>query len=151
MLIDQSPVASIHQSTMARRQALAWAAVAVGATAITACTSHDDNSAGSPPDGDAPTGEQSAAVLAKTSEVPVGSALIVDGVALTQQKPGEFTGLSTVCPHAGCAVSKVDGARLICPCHGSTFGLDGAVIKGPARQPLDPVAVTVRGDSIVAD
>ena len=69
---------------------------------------------------------------------------------LTQPKAGEFTGLSAVCPHAGCEVSKVDGAQLKCPCHGSTFGLDGAVITGPATRPLAPVAITVRGDSIVA-
>ncbi|MDZ7882542.1 MAG: Rieske (2Fe-2S) protein [Mycobacterium sp.] len=50
----------------------------------------------------------------------------------------------------GCAVSKVDGAQVICPCHGSTFGLDGAVVSGPAREPLTPAPITVQGDSIVA-
>ena len=80
----------------------------------------------------------------------MGSALVVDGIVLTQPEAGRFAGFSAVCPHAGCAVSKVDGARIICPCHGSSFGLDGAVISGPARAGLAPAQITVRGDSIVA-
>lgn len=113
----------------------------VGAGALVAC-------AGSADEPEATRTESG--VLATTSEVPVGSALIVDGIVLTQPKAGQFTGFSAVCPHAGCAVSEVDGARVLCPCHGSTFGLDGAVISGPAREPLAPAPITVRGDSIVA-
>ena len=126
---------------LARRHVLVGAGAAVGAGALVACAGSEDDPA-------APQGETG--VLATTSEVPVGSALIVDGIVLTQPKAGEFTGFSAVCPHAGCAVSRVDGARVLCPCHGSTFGLDGAVITGPAREPLAPAPITVRGDSIVA-
>lgn len=137
---------SLQQHPMARRQALACAGFAMGAAAITSCSTYGKKPEPSP----AAAGEQPAQALAKTSDVPVGSALIVDGIVLTQPSPGVFTGLSTVCPHAGCAVSKVDGAQVSCPCHGSTFGLDGAVITGPAREPLAPAPITVRGDSIVA-
>ena len=126
---------------LARRHVLVGAGAVVGAGALVACAGPEDEPAATP----AETG-----VLAATSEVPVGSALIVDGIVLTQPKAGEFTGFSAVCPHAGCAVSKVDGAKVLCPCHGSTFGLDGAVISGPAREPLAPAPITVRGDSIVA-
>lgn len=117
---------------------------AIGSTLLVACAGKEDQSAA------APAPAQPSGVLAHTSEVPVGSAVIVDGTVLTQPEPGQFTGFSAVCPHAGCAVSKVDGAEIICPCHGSTFGLDGAVISGPAREPLTPAPITVRGDSIVA-
>ncbi|KRD12042.1 hypothetical protein ASE48_31655 [Mycobacterium sp. Root265] len=126
---------------LARRHVLVGAGAVVGAGALVACAGSEDEPAAA----QAETG-----VLAATSEVPVGSALIVDGIVLTQSKAGEFTGFSAVCPHAGCAVSKVDGAKVLCPCHGSTFGLDGAVISGPAREPLAPAPITVRGDSIVA-
>lgn len=126
---------------LARRHVLVGAGAVVGAGALVACAGPEDEPAAAQPE----TG-----VLAVTSEVPVGSALIVDGIVLTQPKAGEFTGFSAVCPHAGCAVSKVDGAKVLCPCHGSTFGLDGAVISGPAREPLAPAPITVRGDSIVA-
>jgi menaquinol-cytochrome c reductase iron-sulfur subunit len=42
------------------------------------------------------------------------------------------------CTHLGCAY-RWDQARnnFLCPCHTSTFGLDGAVLSGPAPRPLD--------------
>jgi Rieske Fe-S protein len=135
---------ALQQYPMPRRQVLVYAGAALGAGAVVGC-------AGSEPA--APTTEPAdgeAGPLAETADVPVGSALIVDDIVLTQPMAGEFIGLSAVCPHAGCTVSKVDGAQVICPCHGSTFGLDGEVITGPATKPLAPVGITVRGDSIVA-
>lgn len=120
---------------------LVGAGIAIGSTALAGCAGKDRAPAVAPAE---------PGVLARTSEVPVRSALIVDGIVLTQPQAGEFTGFSAVCSHAGCAVSKVDGAHVICPCHGSTFGLDGAVVSGPAREPLAPAPITVRGDSIVA-
>lgn len=129
---------------MPRRQALVCAGAVLGAGTLVACAGSEP---ATPTDDNADARE---APLAKTSDVPVGSALIVDDIVLTQPRAGEFIGLSAVCPHAGCAVSKVDGAQVICPCHGSTFGLDGAVITGPARDPLTPAVITVRGDSILA-
>lgn len=137
---------ALEQFPIARRHALVCAGAVVGTGILVGCAGNGnkpDAPAEEPADGEADP-------LARTSEVPVGSALIVDDIVLTQPKAGEFTGLSAVCPHAGCTVSKVDGAQLKCPCHGSTFGLDGAVITGPATRPLAPVAITVRGDSIVA-
>lgn len=54
---------------------------------------------------------------------------------------------STRCTHAGCPV-KPQGAELACPCHGSLFGLDGTVKKGPAARPLDPVALKIDGQGV---
>ncbi|MEX7471782.1 Rieske (2Fe-2S) protein [Mycobacterium adipatum] len=124
-----------------RRDVLVGAGAAIGTAVLAGCAAEKAEPAATP----APP-----EVLARTSEVPVGSALVVDGIVLTQPEPGEFTGFSAVCSHAGCTVSKVDGAQVICPCHGSAFGLDGAVLSGPARAPLTPAPITVRGDSIVA-
>jgi Rieske Fe-S protein len=92
-----------------------------------------------------PTGN----VIAKTSDVPVGSGLIVDKVVVTQPSAGVFKGFSTTCTHAGCAVNKIADGTIDCPCHGSKFNLDGTVAKGPAQKPLEAKNVTVRGDSIV--
>lgn len=49
--------------------------------------------------------------------------------------------LSARCPHLGCLVNRVDGERLICPCHGSRFHLDGRVMRGPAQAGLTRLAI----------
>lgn len=48
-----------------------------------------------------------------------------------------FVALSAICTHAGCTVSySQTRADVVCPCHGSTFALSGAVTNGPATLPL---------------
>jgi cytochrome b6-f complex iron-sulfur subunit len=49
----------------------------------------------------------------------------------------EFVALSAICTHAGCTVRYAAAQGDVeCPCHGSTFTLDGAVTRGPATTPL---------------
>jgi Rieske Fe-S protein len=88
--------------------------------------------------------------LGPASDVPVGSARIFDtqGVVVTQATAGGYAAVSTVCPHQGCAVASVEGASIVCPCHGSTFALDGSVTQGPATTGLQSRAVTLDGDQI---
>lgn len=88
--------------------------------------------------------------LGPTADVPVGSATIFagQGVVVTQPDAGSFSAFSVACPHQGCAVGAVEGAEIICPCHGSRFGLDGAVLTGPATAGLTSVPVTVSGDEL---
>jgi cytochrome b6-f complex iron-sulfur subunit len=48
-----------------------------------------------------------------------------------------FLVLSAVCTHSGCTVRYAPPTTdILCPCHGSTFALDGAVTNGPADAPL---------------
>ena len=55
--------------------------------------------------------------------------------------------LSARCSHLGCAVVVAeDGASLTCPCHGSRYGLDGAVLHGPADEPLAELPITLAED-----
>jgi Rieske Fe-S protein len=57
---------------------------------------------------------------------------------------------SAVCTHMACTVA-VAGREYQCPCHGSAFdAFTGAVLVGPATEPLAPVAVRVVGDQVVA-
>ncbi|OYO23128.1 hypothetical protein CGZ93_06620 [Enemella dayhoffiae] len=92
-----------------------------------------------------------AGALAKTADVPVGGGKILtaERMVLTQPSAGQFVGLSGICPHQGCMVSSLRGASIVCGCHGSQFGLDGAVQRGPSNKPLEKVNVKVDGDSIV--
>lgn len=48
---------------------------------------------------------------------------------------GEYAVLSPVCTHLGCSVN-IEGGRLVCPCHGSTYDWAGQVLRGPAERPL---------------
>jgi nitrite reductase/ring-hydroxylating ferredoxin subunit len=50
---------------------------------------------------------------------------------------GHRHAVSPTCTHMGCLVS-FNGAEKAweCPCHGSRFDLDGAVLQGPATRPL---------------
>ncbi len=48
----------------------------------------------------------------------------------------EFKIFSSRCSHLGCKIDKIENGKLICPCHGSTYNLEGAVTKGPASKSL---------------
>lgn len=53
--------------------------------------------------------------------------------------------LSTVCPHAGCAVDWDEaGKSFVCPCHDSRFSLAGERQSGPSPRPLDTLDVDVK-------
>jgi menaquinol-cytochrome c reductase iron-sulfur subunit len=53
--------------------------------------------------------------------------------------------LSTVCPHAGCAVDWDEpGKAFVCPCHDSRFSAAGELMSGPSPRPLDTLEVAVK-------
>jgi Rieske Fe-S protein len=56
---------------------------------------------------------------------------------------GEVIALDARCTHMGCLV-RWNGADQTwdCPCHGSRFAVDGAVIGGPAEEALERITLT---------
>jgi Rieske Fe-S protein len=89
--------------------------------------------------------------LASTGDIPVGGGKIfaADKVVVTQPTAGTFKAYDTTCTHAGCAVTKISGGTINCPCHGAKFSVDdGSVAAGPAPSPLQEVSIKVEGDSI---
>jgi len=50
---------------------------------------------------------------------------------------------SSRCTHLGCTINRLENDKLVCPCHGSKFNLDGTPIKGPAIKPLEKLAFIV--------
>ncbi|MEX1245620.1 MAG: Rieske 2Fe-2S domain-containing protein [Thermoanaerobaculia bacterium] len=71
-----------------------------------------------------------------------GTLLADRRIALYRDEGGLLHAMSSVCPHRGCDVEwNGDEKAWDCPCHGSRFALDGAVLRGPAMQPLLPVEV----------
>jgi Rieske Fe-S protein len=51
---------------------------------------------------------------------------------------GTLHAVSLRCTHLGCLL-RFNGAERSwdCPCHGSRFDIDGAVLEGPATSPLE--------------
>lgn len=76
----------------------------------------------------------------------IGGSLIIDVVDNDKQtqsvivvRAGENTLLarSAICTHKGCKVEyEGDDKEFVCHCHGSRFGLNGEVLRGPAKRPL---------------
>lgn len=70
-----------------------------------------------------------------------GKTLQRDGekLAVYRGDAGELHVVSAVCTHMQCLVKWNHAERSWdCPCHGSRFDVDGAVIEGPALSPLPP-------------
>jgi glycine/D-amino acid oxidase-like deaminating enzyme/nitrite reductase/ring-hydroxylating ferredoxin subunit len=78
----------------------------------------------------------------EASEVPIGAARVVaDGRArkgVYRSADGTLHAVSLRCPHMGCLL-RFNPAETSwdCPCHGSRFDVDGAVLEGPAVRDLD--------------
>lgn len=54
------------------------------------------------------------------------------------------------CSHLGCRINKTEDSKLVCPCHGSEYDLQGNVLKGPAYKKLNivPSKITTDGKNI---
>jgi Rieske Fe-S protein len=58
-----------------------------------------------------------------------------------------YIALSKVCTHSQCTVTyNSSTSELPCPCHGSKFTKEGAVVNGPATSPLKKYNVTQNGN-----
>jgi 3-phenylpropionate/trans-cinnamate dioxygenase ferredoxin reductase subunit len=74
-----------------------------------------------------------------------GGLVNVDGqqLAVYRDEGGQTYELSSRCTHMGCTVDWNDSSKTWdCPCHGSRFGFDGSVVRGPAAEPLERVGGT---------
>ncbi|WP_291314454.1 Rieske (2Fe-2S) protein [Corynebacterium sp. UBA2622] len=88
--------------------------------------------------------------VAKT-EVPVGSAVILDKVIIAQPTEGHFVAYSTTCPHEFKKITQVQGDIVRCTAHGSRFSIaDGSVVNGPAVRGMRQVELAEQGDRLVA-
>lgn len=150
-------------SEISRRAVLAGAGLAAcagiagcGKSSTPGASSATSSTPGATTPGAATTSAPSgpAVTVAKLADVPVGGGTLVtvDGkdLIVTQPKAGEVAVFRNACTHQGSKVA-VSGDKLVCPLHGSTFALDGSVLKAPATVPLKGGAARIEGDSIVTD
>lgn len=54
--------------------------------------------------------------------------------------------LSSHCTHLGCTINQTENNRLVCPCHGSEYDLNGNVLKGPAYKSLETIPSKIIAD-----
>lgn len=82
----------------------------------------------------------------KYSAVPIGA------VYLRRSGEKDVSAFNVICPHAGCFVDyAADRQVYFCPCHNSSFTLDGDVSdpKSPSPRGLDALPVEIRPDGEV--
>ena len=148
---------NIAEFPISRQKILLGAGLGLVTAVLTACSTYgkkpeaagESSTTPAAPSASGGTAAPAAKAIAKTSDVPVGSGVIVGEVVVTQPSAGVFKGLSAKCTHKGCTVDKVADGTIDCPCHGSKFNLDGTVANGPAQEPLAVENITVQGDSIM--
>jgi len=86
------------------------------------------------------------AEASSADNVPAGEARVVrDGLGKTgvyRDEQGGVHAVSLRCTHLGCLL-RFNAAETSwdCPCHGSRFDVDGAVLEGPAVDPLEQRSV----------
>ena len=85
-------------------------------------------------------------------KIASGQAYVPAGRSVAVYKDGsQVFAVSTVCTHLGCLV-KATESGFDCPCHGSKFAKDGAVLKGPAPKGLPWLEVKhLGGDNFLVD
>lgn len=132
---------------LTRRGALVTGSGIAAAPLLAGCGGQEPDVAVEAPE--VATGSQ----LATTKDVPVGGCAVFPDskTVVTQPTEGEFRAFSAACTHEGCQVSSSSDGDIPCRCHGSSFSLeDGSVLKGPAKESLPKVEITVDDDKIMA-
>jgi uncharacterized protein YbjT (DUF2867 family)/nitrite reductase/ring-hydroxylating ferredoxin subunit len=84
----------------------------------------------------------------RVSDVPPGSVLLMGDIAVFGVAGG-FCATQATCTHRAGPLSEgtVDDTTVTCPLHGSQFNIwTGAVLRGPAKEPLKTYGVIVDGD-----
>ncbi|HYI93714.1 MAG TPA: ubiquinol-cytochrome c reductase iron-sulfur subunit [Bryobacteraceae bacterium] len=67
-----------------------------------------------------------------------------------KQGDSDVVAFTPQCTHLGCAYSYDDkNKEFLCPCHTSTFGLDGKVLTGPAPRALDRYETKIAGSKLM--
>ena len=81
----------------------------------------------------------------------VGAQVPLGAVYLVRQETG-IRAFQVICPHAGCFVGyETAKQRFLCPCHDSSFGLDGAISdpESPSPRGLDELEVKIEKGEIL--
>jgi len=155
-LEQAAATAGVSRRTFVRKASASAVMLALGLN-LSACDSADPGiDDGNPPvggddSGISVSGNTITLDLTKSDAAGVGSAggfLITSGSVIINLDGDTIRAFTSRCTHTGCAVNDFRNNEIICPCHGSKFSTSGAVVQGPARQPLTEYTVTRSGDTV---
>jgi menaquinol-cytochrome c reductase iron-sulfur subunit len=69
---------------------------------------------------------------------------------VVKDSAGEVIAFDPQCTHLACAYHWESAHSMFrCPCHNSSFGLDGKVLEGPAPRPLDRYVTKIEGGKLL--
>lgn len=127
-----------------------------GVAFFTSCGSDDDTQ----PNPNPPVGGSGITVSGNTITVNLdlatalantgGWALVVEAQTLIVNTGSDnFSALTSVCTHSNCDRNWTFASNVFtCTCHGSRFNTSGAVLTGPAIQPLKSYATSLSGKTL---
>lgn len=133
---------------------------AFGVGFFTSCSNDDDtpNTATPPPAPSTGISVQGNEITVNLTEATAlastgGWALVSAArVLIVNIGDNNFNALTSVCTHSQCDNSwTFTNSVFTCTCHGSRFSTDGAVINGPALQPLRSFPTVLEGDILKID
>ena len=81
-------------------------------------------------------------------DIEIGSQ--TDNIIIVRKKEDEFVVFSAICRHKKCNVKyKNEKSLFVCPCHGSTYDMEGKVQKGPSTTDIPKYKFERKGDKLI--
>jgi len=144
----------MERTHTSRRDLLEYGVAAIVASACGGCSlsgSRQPDAVAQQTEGALRLSEQDSETLLKSE----GSLLTKganDKILVVHRSDGGLFAVSAGCTHMGCDVNfDKDLGRLVCPCHGSEFDLEGQNLKGPAKRPLKRYTVRTENSQVVIE
>jgi Rieske Fe-S protein len=73
-------------------------------------------------------------------------------IVVFRRSETEVVAVSPICPHQQCGVNytgDMEGPCFVCPCHGSAFGAEGELLRGPATRGLTRFSAVLEQERVV--
>jgi quinol---cytochrome c reductase iron-sulfur subunit, bacillus type len=81
-----------------------------------------------------------------------GFTQVIDRTVVYLVKTGDqqVRAMHSTCTHLGCRTSyDAETQRIICPCHGGVYDVDGQVVAGPPPSPLQRLNARIEGSQVM--
>ncbi|MBL7959496.1 Rieske (2Fe-2S) protein [bacterium] len=80
-------------------------------------------------------------------EVAIGD--MTDSIIIVRKSDTDFLAYSSICRHKKCNVKyKKERDLFVCPCHGSTYDINGKVIKGPSQGDIPKYKTKLKNNTL---